>query len=220
MAVAAATAALDQVTPGAAELLRRVAIWSQLQDLVELLAAPVSGHELAELSSPRWAAARTELTARTDALRRSAAPVLADFTPDVLGVDLGPVRQELRIAEHSFFLGRKGRLLTAAGPVLARLRPGREVLPRELPARVETLAMLADQHRAVVDGWRALPGLGRLASEAQPAERRRYGAAGGRHGRASTSSWPRSVGSAPGWQPRRSPSAGTSLSCPRRLAER
>ena len=165
-AVTAATVALGQVTPGAAELLRRAATWSQLHDLVELLAAPVTGHELAELGSPRWAAARAELTARTDTWRRSAAPVLADFTPDVLGVDLGPVRQELRIAEHSFFLGRKGRLLTAAGPVLVHLRPGRELSPKELPARVETLATLAEQHRAVVAGWQALPGLGWLPAEA------------------------------------------------------
>ena len=101
--------------------------------------------------------------------------------PDVLGVDLGPVRQELRIAEHSFFLGRKGRLLTAAAPVLVHLRPGREIAPKELPARVEALATLTEQHRAVLAGWQALPGLGWLPSEAESAERRRHGAAGGGH---------------------------------------
>ena len=67
-AVAAATLALGQVTPGAAELLRRAATWWQLRDLVGLLAAPVTGHELAELGSARWAAARAELTVRTDSL--------------------------------------------------------------------------------------------------------------------------------------------------------
>ena len=164
-AVAAATAALAGITPGAHELVRRASTWSQLNDLVDLLAAPVTGHELAELGSSRWAAARAELTARTDTWRRSAAAVLADFSPDVLGVDLGPVRQELRIAEHSFFLGRKGRLLAAAGPVLVHLRPGRELPPKELPARIETLATLTEQHRAVVAGWLALPGLGWLPAD-------------------------------------------------------
>ncbi|HEU4546829.1 MAG TPA: DUF4011 domain-containing protein, partial [Microlunatus sp.] len=165
-AVTAATAALGRVTPRASELLRRAPTRSQLHDLVELLGAPVSGHELAELGSPRWAAARAELTARTDTCRRAAAPVLADFTPEVLDVDLGPVRQDLRIAEHSFFLGRKGRLLTAAGPVLVHLRPGREVSPKDLPARIETLATLAEQHRTLVAGWQSLPGLGWLSAEA------------------------------------------------------
>ncbi len=165
-AVTAATVALDQVTRRAAELLRRAVTRSQLHDLVALFAAPVSGHELAEIGSARWAAARAELTARTETWRRAAAPVLVDFTPDVLGVDLGPVRQDLRIAEHSFFLGRKGRLLTAAGPVLVHLRPGRELPPKELPARVETLATLAEQHRTVLAGWQALPGLGWLSAEA------------------------------------------------------
>ncbi|HEY5785718.1 MAG TPA: DUF3320 domain-containing protein, partial [Microlunatus sp.] len=63
------------------------------------------------------------------------------------------------------FLGRKGRLLTAGGPVLVHLRPGRVMAPKELPARIETLATLSDQHRAVVAGWLALPGLGWLPSD-------------------------------------------------------
>ena len=165
-AVTAATLALGQVTPGAAELLRGAATWWQLRDLVGLFAAPITGHELAELGSARWAAARAELTVRTDSWRRAAAQVLADFSADVLAVDLGPVRQDLRIAEHSFFLGRKGRLLTAAAPVLLHLRPGREIAPKELPALVEALASLTEQHRTVLAGWQALPGLGWLPSEA------------------------------------------------------
>ena len=163
-AVADATSAVAQLTPGAAGLLERAATGDELQDLVGLLSAPLDGHELAELSSARWSAARAELTLRTETLRRASAPDLTDFAPEVLGVDLGAVRQDLRVAEHSFFLGRKGRLLTAAAPVLVHLRPGRGVPPKELTARVDALAGLADQHRAVLAGWQALPGLSGLSS--------------------------------------------------------
>ena len=166
-AVTAATLALGQVTPGAAELLRPVRPpATQLRDLVGLFAAPITGHELAELGSARWAAARAELTARTDSCATGGRTGARGPRADVLGVDLGPVRQDLRIAEHSFFLGRKGRLLTAAAPVLVHLRPGREIAPKELPALVEALASLTEQHRAVLTGWQALPGLGWLPSEA------------------------------------------------------
>ncbi len=135
---------------------------SSVADLTQLLAAPSSGYELAELSSARWTTARDALAARTEALRQAAGSSLVDFASEVLDVDLEPVRQALRIAESSFFIGRKGRLLAAAGPVLAQLRPGRTVQPKTLPAQVDALVALANQQRAVAAGWLALPGLGWL----------------------------------------------------------
>ena len=158
-AVDAALATLDQLLPGTAGLLRGCTTWPQLADLILLLSAPVDGHDLRELDSQRWRAARAELDGRTQALHAAAEGALADFAPEVFEVDLEPVRQALRIAEHSFFLGRKGRLLTAAAPVLAQLRPGRTISPKELPARVDALASLAGQLRSVGAGWQALPGL-------------------------------------------------------------
>ncbi|MFT4163874.1 MAG: DUF3320 domain-containing protein [Microlunatus sp.] len=158
-AVAAALEAAEQLLPGTAELLRGCRTWQQLADLVLLLAAPVDGHDLRELDSQRWLAARAELDGRTQALQAAAAVALADFAPEVFEVELEPVRQALRIAEHSFFLGRKGRLLAAAAPVLAQLHPGRSVAPKELPACVDVLVGLAAQVRSVAAGWQALPGL-------------------------------------------------------------
>lgn len=159
LAVRTAVLALDPLSPGAAGLLRSATTWQRLADLVQLLRAPVSGFDLAELDSPRWTAARAELVARTDALRTSAAPTLRDFDAGVLEGDLEPVRQALRVAESSFFLGRKGRLLAAAAPVLLHLQPGRSVPPKDLSARVESLAALAASQRAVAESWRSLPGL-------------------------------------------------------------
>ena len=158
-AVSAALGIIDQLLPGTAGLLRGCRSWQQLADLVRLLSAPVDGHDLRELDSQRWSAARAELDTRTQALQVAASGALADFAPEVFEVDLEPVRQALRIAEHSFFLGRKGRLLAAAAPVLAQLRPGRSVPPKELPARVDALAGLAAQLRSLAAGWQALPGL-------------------------------------------------------------
>ncbi len=159
IAVAGALEIVEQLLPGTAGLLRGCRTWQQLADLVRLLSAPVDGHDLRELDSQRWAAARAELDGRTQALQAAASGALADFAPEVFEVDLEPVRQALRIAEHSFFLGRKGRLLAAAAPVLAQLRPGRSVPPKELPARVDALTGLAAQQRSLAGGWQALPGL-------------------------------------------------------------
>ena len=49
---------------------------------------------------------------------------MSRFAPEVASVDVEPVRQEVREASTSFFIGRKGRLVRAAAPVLAHLRPG------------------------------------------------------------------------------------------------
>ncbi|HET9648578.1 MAG TPA: DUF4011 domain-containing protein [Microlunatus sp.] len=155
----AAEHALEECLPGAAALVRGARTWSELADLTLLLGAPGSGYELGELTGPRWSGARAELASRTADLRTSAQPLLTDFVPEVLDVDLESVRQAVRIAENSFFLGRKGRLLSAASPVLSRLRPGRTVRPKELPAVVERLLGLAGQARTIAAGWQALPGL-------------------------------------------------------------
>ncbi|WP_344803853.1 DUF4011 domain-containing protein [Microlunatus ginsengisoli] len=161
-ALACALSAADSSLPGSRELLRQARDWQELTDLSRLLSAVGSGDVLAELTTARWSAARAELSARTAALQQSAGTDLADFAPTVLDVDLEPVRQALRVAQASFFLGRKGRLVAAAAPVLAHLRPGRTVPPKELPARVDRLAGLAGQHAALLQSWQALPGIGWL----------------------------------------------------------
>lgn len=133
---------------------------SELTHVAELLRADVPApEELVETRSPRWQQARDELRQRTDALLADAAPVLTSFDPAVFAVDLASVRQQLRQAQASFVIGRKGRLVAAAAPVLAQLRPGVLVEPRQLPTQVEQLAALADRHRAVTAGWQALPAL-------------------------------------------------------------
>ena len=73
-------------------------------------------------------------------LERPPRALLGRFAPEVVTVDVEPVRQEVREASASFFLGRKGRLVRAAAPVLAHLRPGVEVDPKTLPAVVEEVA--------------------------------------------------------------------------------
>lgn len=158
-AVGDALEQVDQLLPGSAALLRNCGTWQQLADVVQLLSAPIDGYDLRELDTQRWLAARAELDGRTQALQSAAAGALADFAPEVFEVDLEPIRQALRVAEHSFFLGRKGRLLTAAAPVLTHLRPGRSTAPKDLPAQVDALAGLAAQLRTLSAGWQALPGL-------------------------------------------------------------
>ena len=93
-----------------------------------------------EARSDRWRAAREELWQRTREARESAASLMGRFAPEVASVDVEPVRQEVREASTSFFIGRKGRLVRAAAPVLAHLRPGAEVDPKTLPAVVEEVA--------------------------------------------------------------------------------
>ena len=164
-ATARASAELAAASPGSAALLREATTWWELADLTRLLSAPGSGDQLAELTTARWANAREELRSRTAGLAQGAGPTLADFDSAVLGVDLEPVRQALRVAQASFFLGRKGRLVAAAAPVLAHLLPGRTVVPKELPARVDQLTALAAQHRAVIQAWQTLPGLAWLPAD-------------------------------------------------------
>jgi hypothetical protein len=82
--------------------------------------------------------------------------VLAVCRPEVVLIPMGPVRQALREAAASFFIGRKGRLLRAAQPVLDHLRPGAVVQAKDLPALVEELAGIADEVQRLGDGWQSL----------------------------------------------------------------
>ena len=124
---------LDSAPPGSAALLRTATTWWELADLTRLLAAPGGGEQLAELTTARWASAREELRSRTAGLTQAAAPALADFDSTVLGVDLEPVRQALRIAQASFFLGRKGRLVAGAAPVWPTSGPAGPYRRRSCP---------------------------------------------------------------------------------------
>ena len=74
--------------------------------------------------SVRPLAGGRELWQRTREAQESSASLTARFAPEVASVDVEPVRQEVREASTSFFIGRKGRLVRAAAPVLAHLRPG------------------------------------------------------------------------------------------------
>ena len=183
-AVAAATAALGQVTPGAAELLRRATTWSQLRDLVVLLAAPITGHELAELGSSRWAAARAELTARTDILAtlgRTRARRLQPRRPRRRPGPrpAGPADRRALLLPRpqgsSADRCRSGARPSPTGPgagAEGAARPGRDPgdADRAAPGRPRRLAGAARSRLAAVGP--------------QSAERRRYGAAdGGRGGR-------------------------------------
>jgi hypothetical protein len=84
------------------------------------------------------------------------------FGPEVVSVDVEPVRQEVREASTSFFIGRKGRLVRAAAPVLAHVRPGAEVDPKTLAAVVEEVARVRRLVGDVGLSWRRLPGCGAL----------------------------------------------------------
>ncbi len=141
-----------------------IATVADLEAVVWLLLEPGLGEDLAVLDSPRWRAALAELQQRTGQVAQRFADLLPQFLPPVLEVDLSPVRQHLREANASFFIGRKGRLLRAAAPVLDHLRPGVEVRPAELPDLVEQIAAVAADQRAVQQSWRALPGLAEIGA--------------------------------------------------------
>jgi len=115
-----------------------------------------------EVRSERWRAARDELWQRTESLRDAAADPLTVFHPQVIAVPVEPVRQAVREAASSFFLGRKGRLLTAGAPMLVHLRPEADLDPKQLPVLVEQIASLAAQNGSVVHSWRSLPGCGAI----------------------------------------------------------
>ena len=115
-----------------------------------------------EARSDRWRAAREELWQRTREARETAASLMSRFTPEVASVDVEPVRQAVREASTSFVIGRKGRLVRAAAPVLAHLRPGAEVDPKTLPAVVEEVARVRRLVGDLALSWRRLPGCAAL----------------------------------------------------------
>ncbi|MEO7236528.1 MAG: DUF4011 domain-containing protein, partial [Lapillicoccus sp.] len=151
--------ALPGLSGTAREVLEGATTAPDLTAAAWLLSAPATDPALAvEARSDRWRSAREELWQRTGDLQRSARATLERFDPAVVEVDLDPVRQDLRAAAASFFIGRKGRLVRAGAPVLAHLRPGASVEPGLLVAVVEEIAGLAQQVHTLVDGWRGLPG--------------------------------------------------------------
>ena len=136
---------------------------ADLGSAVWLLSASSTDPAVAvEARSDRWRAAREELWQRTREARESAASLMGRFAPEVASVDVEPVRQELREASTSFFIGRKGRLVRAAAPVLAHLRPGAEVDPKTLPAVVEEVARVRRLVGDIALSWRRLPGCAAL----------------------------------------------------------
>ena len=138
---------------------RGITTVADLRAVAWLLTEPTLGDQLGEFGAGRWGDALAELRGRTVELASRGGSLMGQFTPAVFEVDFGPVRQELREAQASFFLGRKGRLLRAAGPVLAHLRPGAEVEAKGLPELVERIAGIAGEQGSLRHSWRALPGM-------------------------------------------------------------
>ena len=157
-AVSAAGGALSS-TPGVRDVAQAATTTAYLDVVSWLLSAHATDPAAAvEVRSERWRAARDELSHRTESLRQGAANLLTVFEPDVITVPVEPSRQSVREAASSFFLGRKGRLVAAGAPLLAHLRPGADVNPRQLPVLVEQVASLAAQNESLVGSWRSLPG--------------------------------------------------------------
>ncbi len=166
--VMAAVARVERALGGAGSMLPpEVARWigtvADLRAVAWLLTEPGLGDRLGELGSGRWGDALAELRGRTAELAGRGGAIVGQFAPGVLEVDFGGVRQDLREAQASFFLGRKGRLVRAAGPVLAHLRPGAEVDAKGLPDLVERIAGIAGEQAALRDAWRSLPGMADVA---------------------------------------------------------
>lgn len=121
---------------------------------------------LDETQSRRWREARSELESRQAHLDTLATPVLAVLTPEAVTVPLEPIRQAVREAAASFFIGRKGRLLQAAAPLLAHARPGAHIPPKTLPVLVEQVAAVAAEAAYLAQAWHSLPGLGVVPPDA------------------------------------------------------
>ena len=181
---------------------------ADLGSAVWLLSASSTDPAVAvEARSDRWRAAREELWQRTREARESAASLMGRFAPEVASVDVEPVRQELREASTSFFIGRKGRLVRAAAPVLAHLRPGAEVDPKTLPAVVEEVARVRRLVGDIALSWRRPAGLRRPRPGGQRPVRGRLAGGVGRGVRRRAR--PRPAGRAPGEPLGRGPGLAT-----------
>ena len=129
-AVGDALTLVDALPSTSREVVEGAATSADLGAAAWLLSASSTDPAVAvEARSDRWRAAR-ELWQRTREAQESSASLTARFAPEVASVDVEPVRQEVREASTSFFIGRKGRLVRAAAPVLAHLRPGATSTPR------------------------------------------------------------------------------------------
>jgi hypothetical protein len=131
-----------------------------------LTSRSVSPLVLDETRSRRWLDARADLDARLARLDVMAAPVQAVLDPAVVTVALEPVRLAIREAAASFFIGRKGRLVVAAAPILAHARPGAVIPPKTLPVLVEQVAAVAAEAVDLAHAWNSLPGLGSFPADA------------------------------------------------------
>lgn len=141
----------------ARRLLREASDPASLEALVDLLADDRA--DLADIGSPRWLAATERLLHDIDTVAREGRDLLAIFTDEVLDLDLDPVRTDLRLAEASFFIGRKGRLLRAADPLLRTLRPGAVVPAAQLTGTVERLVGLRHELDRLAATMTSIPGL-------------------------------------------------------------
>ncbi len=169
-ALAAADAAVAQMVeaitaPEQARAVRGCRNLMEIDGVRQLLAAPWSPDQLDQTRDPAWREATDELAGMVSTMRSRAAGLLERFEPRAIEVDLDPVRQAIRVAETSFFIGRKGRIVAAAGPVLSHLRPQVEIPAKEIPAVVDELAALARDHHALRDRLRRLPGLFELPEQ-------------------------------------------------------
>jgi len=166
-----AAADLDDRLAACAPAVRRAVSTAITLDALGQVGWALSGHSVSpqvldEVATRRWQQARSELDARLAALDAQAAPLLAVFAPEVITVPLEPVRQAVREAAVSFFIGRKGRLVVAAAPILAHALPGADIPPKTLPVVVEQLATVASEAAYLIHAWRSLPGLGGLSATA------------------------------------------------------
>ena len=167
--VAAVEAAVSRLGPRTAAALAAATTDEDLATTAWLLSGEATDPTVAhEVTSVRWQNARSELSERSTALHGAAAGLLNHFTPEVVTVPLDGVRQGLREAAGSFFIGRTKRVLAAAAPLLVHLRPGAPLRAKELPALAEQVADLAAQAAALVAGWRALPGCAVLPPSLNP----------------------------------------------------
>ena len=115
---------------------------------------------LVETRSPGWDTARTGLQIRSETMRSNATRLLTRLDPEAVQLPVRDIAQAVREAEASFFIGRKRRVLAAAAPLLARVRPGATVARGDLDGLLDELTGVAADHAALVGDWGSLPGVG------------------------------------------------------------